>query len=330
MADEETQVREESLWWAFDASSGQDLPDTTFDEPLEWPDALPWDDAEAGGAPPADLFASLSAGDPNDMGVALLFPPEPDPPAEASPGPEVEDGGPATELHLESLPESIWAGDEEPAAAEAGAATVAAPTFYAEAEGTKSGTKSGRWPRLAFPRGNAVVVALICFVSLVLLGMFLSVRARTDVPTRTTPSTAPSDDIAATRPLNTIPLAPGTTAVTTPGIALSDLVPPPDAGADAGAATGPARNAPRSATPATTARSGAPAATGTTAPQATATTAAPESPATTTPSVTSPSTDDTTQTTNTTRPRSATTRPSISIPDWPSMSITRPTTGRDS
>lgn len=327
MADEEAQSLEESSWWGFDASPGSSLPTATFDEPLQWPDALPWEEFGAGEAQ-GDGFP-----DPDHFSFDILFPPAPDgavldagrtpagdPPAEAA------SPGEPTQLHLESLPASIWApdppaGDEPPhmvsITGSISADDGAAP--YAEAERSRA----GRWPRwLAVPHGNAAVVALICFASLVLLGMFLSVRARNDLVTETSRTPTTRSTIAATRPLNTVPLNPATTGAPPGSIALSDLVPPPDATAptDTGASSAPAGTTPRAAST-TTPRSTAPAATQPT----TATTAAPPPPPVDTPPpVTSPPPSDTTQTTRRTTPttidfpRTTQPSPSTSIP-WPSI-----------
>lgn len=327
MADEDTQVREESLWWAFDAPADAPPPNALFDEPLEWPDTLPWEELGDGQAP-AEAFAFGPPGDDaGPAGLDLLFPPVADAAAvveaDRPPRPPVAPDAAPTELHLEALPDSIWAADAgdgaeglEDGAAVIRARELAIPPLYAEAERTRSG---GWWSRFPVVRGNAAVVALICFVSLVLLGMFLSVRARTDVPTDTSRTTVPQDDIAATHPLNTIPLNPA--AESPPAtIALSDLLPPPDASADTGT------TAPRAATSATTApKAASPAASPSSTPQTTtATTAAPEPTASSTPSST-PATDDTTQTTRRTttsfefpRPSSSVTIPTPSSIDWPS------------
>ena len=359
MADEETQAREESLWWASDASSDPQLPIATFDEPLEWPDALPWEEFDAG-EPGGEGF-----GDPEHLSIDMLFPPadamtavEAEQPLQA--GQPAESGDPADPgLHPEPLPESIWApepasDDDPPAPAAAAigglggaptavgwddadwgreARTVAVPPFYAKAEANGA----GRWSSwLAVLRGNAAVVALISFVSLVLLGMFLSVRARNDVPTDTSRSTAPQADIAATRPLNTIPPTTATTAAPPSTINLSELVPPAEPAADTGGAGGTsAGTTPRTTAPVTTVpRSAAPAGGGggSATQPTTATTAAAEPPPDTTPPATSPSNDGTTQTTrrSTTTsadvPRPTFTLPSTSIP-WPNVAWP---TGRDS
>jgi len=337
MADEETQSLEESLWWAFDASPDSSLPTATFDEPLEWPDALPWEEFDAGEAR-VDGFP-----DPEHLSFDLLFPPADGPaPGEAGAGRQLAadgaetgpSGGDPIELHLEALPDSIWAPDAPPGDELPRLVTITgsistddgpAP-LYAEAE--RAG--DGRWRRwLAIPRGNAAVVALICFASLVLLGMFLSVRARNELTTEASRTPTTRSTVATTRPLNTVALNPATTAAPPGSIALSDLVPPPDtaAPADTGAGLAPAGTTPRAAATTTTApRSTAPAATQPT----TATTAATPPPVDNPPPVTSPPTDDTTQTTRRTTPssidfpRTTYTLPSTSIPrpsiTWPTGS----------
>jgi hypothetical protein len=327
------------LWWAFDASPDSSLPTATFDEPLEWPDALPWEEFDAGEAR-ADGFP-----DPEHLSFDLLFPPADGPaPAEAeaeadaggrpaTDRPETAPpGGDPTELHLESLPDSIWApdapGDEPPRLVTITGSISAdeGPPLYAEAE--RSGSGGGRWRRwLTVPRGNAAVVALICFASLVLLGMFLSVRARNELTTETSRTPTTQTTVAATRPLNTVALNPATSVAPPGSIALSDLVPPPDTAAQADGGSSPAGTTPRAAATTTTApRSTAPAATQPT----TATTAATPPPVDNPPPVTSPPPDDTTQTTRRTTPssidfpRTTYTLPSTSIPrpsiTWPTGS----------
>ena len=333
MADEDTQSREESLWWAFDAFSDSSLPTATFDEPLEWPDVLPWEEFDAGPR------HSEAFEDPEHLSFDLAFPPtdaatavEPVRPPAGEPK-ATDEGGDPTGLHLEPLPDSIWAAD--PASDDNGLPPlvtitgsisadegVGAPTFVAEAERSRVGRRLP-WPFV--PRGNAAVVAMISVASLVLLGMFLAVRARNDVSTETSRTPTTQASIAATRPPNTVPL---NTATSTPPstISLSDLVPPPDAPADAGAGAAGAGTTPRAtASPATTApRSSAPAATQPT----TATTAAPPpAPVDSTPPPTSPpaSSDDTTQTTRRTTPSSIDfPRPTSSVPS-PTSSIPWPT-----
>lgn len=328
MADETTQTGEETSWWDLDIFADSELPSTSFDEPLEWPETLDWGDF-----PSADGDLQFPAG---DMGSGPIFPPAPDPgpPAPEPPAPAAV--GDPTMPHItvlsalggtpsrppvakaaeptaqERLPDSLWAGagagdGVRPAAS----TTTAGPIFSAEPE------SGGWWRRFDIRHGNAAIIALISFVSLILLGMFMSVRARNQVPdtsqTRTT-----SDQIQVQGTLNTIPL---TTTVTTtaPPINIGELVPPADtttvtAGSSAGAGGGGAT--------ATTAPRSTPAAgggTGTTQPaaQPTNTTAAPQTtapPETTTPPATSPPVDQTTTPTSSRR----------TVPTFPSLTTTVP------
>lgn len=313
MANEDTQARDDALWWAADATSDTSLPTTTFDEPLEWPDALPWAELDAGERP-GDGFP-----DPEHLSFDLLFPPsDAASVVEAGRGAGDRaaggDGGDLTELHLEALPDSIWSadprtGDEPPPLLTLNGSIStddgpAAATFGAEPDRRDEGR---RFAWLTLPRGNAAVIALICFASLVLLGMFLSVRARNGVATDTSQTRTARPDIAASRPLNTIPLDTATTGAPPSTIALSDLVPATEEGAAGTGAGSPSGTTPRAAAPAATAapRSAttAPAATQPTT-ATTATTAAPTPPPDTTPPATSPPPDDTTQTTRRSTPTS--------------------------
>jgi hypothetical protein len=375
MADEETQGTVDTSWWGFDDVADETSPSAGFDEPLEWPESLPWDD----GSPTESALGQLPAPpDLDDPDRDLIFPPEPaqgdgdasqldaqsrlDEQWQAT-GAESEADPDATMAHVEPLsglgggagfpapghvtqpppaaagvtpsgerlPESIWSNDlrrdpDDPV----GLSTLAFPAVYAEGEGN-GGRPRGR--RLDVRPGNAAVVALISVVSLVLLGMFLSVRARNDgVPTDSTQTRPPSNEIAATGSLNTIP--PTTTATTTapaPAVNILELLPPPEATdttaatSGAGRATGTGASAP-AAPAAPAARSSAPAAT-------TATTAPAAEPAATTTATTVPTTTETTQPTTVTTPpvddTTATTRrtttsitfPPFSIPNDPRVSM---------
>ncbi|HJV08753.1 MAG TPA: hypothetical protein VJ653_03705, partial [Acidimicrobiales bacterium] len=71
MADEKSQVQEDTSWWAGDAFADSELPSMSIDEPLVWPDSLPWEEYSAGApAPyeadrrpaPVDLVFPLDAG----------------------------------------------------------------------------------------------------------------------------------------------------------------------------------------------------------------------------------------------------------------------------
>ena len=268
MADDEAQGQEDISWWAFDASADSSLPSASFDEPLVWPEAASWEE-------PATVEPSVepiaASEHPADLDGGLLFPPESDDAAvAAAPLPDLDVEWQATGhdddvtvLHSEPLaglgggarsvvpaalgasgeplPESVWA---EPARSDSGIGLISTsahptPAVYPAAE---RGADVPFWRRFDLRQGNAAMIGLISLVSLVLLGMFLSVRARNDVPTDTSQSRRPSNEIAVTGPLNTVPL---TTTVTTtpasptPAINIADLLPPTDAGAAAaGSGTG--------------------------------------------------------------------------------------------
>ncbi|HET7719266.1 MAG TPA: hypothetical protein VFK43_04810 [Acidimicrobiales bacterium] len=338
MADETTQTGEETSWWDLDIFADSEFPSTSFDEPLEWPETLDWGDFSAGDG-------DLQFPGP-DLESGPIFPPtsDPGPPAPETPAPPADaqwratgdHGDDPTMPHItvlsglggtasgaavakaaeqtahERLPDSLWAGGAV-AGAGTGVRPVATPTTpapprYAEPDG-------GGWKRrFDIRHGNAAIIALISFVSLILLGMFMSVRARNQVPdtsqTRTT-----SEQIQVQAPLNTVPLTVPASTIP-PAINIADLVPPPE-----DATTGTAGGA----SPATTAVRSTPAggATATTQPaaQPTNTTAAPQTtapPQTTTPPATSPPPDDTTVTT---RPRI----PTSSTPTTPTTEYTVPT-----
>ena len=350
MADEESQVEEDTSWWAIEAFPDVELPSMSLDEPLEWPDSLPWEEFSSGvpSAPlpgePADLVF------PVDAPEAAIDPgPTPDPHVEWQAGGYDPDdtmaatplaglgGGaahaaaanPATEV--QPLPDSIWSLDsEEPQRDDsvAGLASLHAPLAYADTDGP--GRVQGL-RRFDVSRGNVAIVALISAVSLVLLGMFLSVRSRNDVPTDATASPPRTDQIATANTRNSLPVT--TTALTTtvpgPSINIADLVAPADAGSGgtagaAGGGTGTTARTPVATT--APARATAPAgggggSTGTTQPalQSTATTAAPEPPPDTTPPATSPPADDTTNTT--TRPRTTTPMPTFPTPTVPDVTV---------
>jgi len=332
MADETTQTEEETSWWAFDAFADSDLPSTSFEEPLEWPGTFEWGDFAAG---EGDLrFPAI-----DDLASEPIFPegPEAAPTAAAAPAPAPEAhrqgnaAGDATVPHVtvlsglggapgpavpagdhvshDRIPDSVWApgpagvkgngnGNGHGGAPPVLTTTLAAPTPYAEAG---AGAGGGGWQRrFDLRHGNAAVIALISFVSLVLLGMFMSVRARNNVPdtsqTRTT-----SDQISVQAPLNTIPLTTTVTTVAPPPINIADLVPPPEdattvtAGAGAGGSGGSGGTSATTAAPARSTPAGG--GTGTTQPAAQpATTAAPQTtaPPETAPPATSAPVDQTT------------------------------------
>jgi hypothetical protein len=334
MADETTQAGEETSWWVFDAFADSELPSTSFDEPLEWPDTLEWGDV-------GDADAELRFPGGYDLSEPI-FPVSGDvqtaTPAEpAEPLPETPngDGEPTIAVPLaglgggaapvgrrpgahstsDRLPDSIWAPDRHasdtisrPAASALGGAT----TMVAELDGNRPG---GWRRRFDLRHGNAAVIALISFVSLVLLGMFLSVRARNDVPTDSSQTRTTSDQIAVQGTLNTVPLnIPNTTLGPPSTINIADLVPAAEDATNAGQAAGSGSTA---ATTGTTAAPRATTATTQPAAQATNTTAAtaPTTVATTTPTTAAPV--DTTTVTTRPRPTTPTTPTSITLPSIP-------------
>ena len=334
MADETTQTEEETSWWDLDIFADSELPSTSFDEPLEWPDALDWGDFSA-----AD--GDLQFPGAGDMGSGPIFPPtsDPEPPAPDTPAPAADtqwratgDGDDPTMPHItvlsglggtasgaqaaraaehtahERLPDSLWAGGAGSGVQPAVTKSTAAPTFHAEPD------RGGWRRRFDIRHGNAAIIALISFVSLILLGMFMSVRARNQLPdtsqTRTT-----SDQIQVEGPLNTVPLTTPPSTIP-PAINIAELVPPEDAttvtAGSSGGSSPAATAAPARSTPAG-------GGTGTTQPaaQPTNTTAAPQTtvaPETTTPPVTSPPADQTTTPTSSRR----------TTPTFPSLTTTVP------
>lgn len=331
MADETTQTEEETSWWGdLDIFADSELPATSFDEPLEWPETLDWGDFPAAGV---DLqFPGVGGGDSGP-----IFPPtaDPEPSAADTQWQATSDGDqptmphvtvlsglggtppgaptarPAEQTSLDRLPDSLWEG-----AGGAGGDVVrpAAKTMAAAAFDTEQ--DSGGWRRrFDIRHGNAAIIALISLVSLILLGMFMSVRARNQVP-NTSQTRTTSDQIQVQGTLNTVPLT-IPAAAPPPTINIADLVPPAEDATTATAGSG--SGGASTATTAAPARSAPAGATGTTQPaaQPTNTTAAPQTtvaPDTTTPSVTSPPAD---QTTTPTSPRRST-------PTFPSITSTVP------
>lgn len=336
MADETTQTGEETSWWDLDIFADSELPSTSFDEPLEWPETLDWGDYSAGDG---DLqFPGVG-----DMESGPIFPPISDPappaPAAIAERPATGADGDPTMPHItvlsglggtpsgapvaraaeqtghERLPDSLWAGGGDGDGVRPVVTTpTAAPTFSSERDG------SGGWRRrFDIRHGNAAVIALISFVSLILLGMFMSVRARNQLPdtsqTRTT-----SDQIQVQGTLNTVPL---TTTVTTtpPAINIADLVPPPPEDTTTvtdGGSTGSGGSSAQAPTAAPRSTPAAGGGTGTTQPaaQPTNTTAAPQTtapPETTTPTTFPPINQTTTPTT-----------PRRTVPTFPSLTTTVP------
>lgn len=336
MADETTQAGEETSWWVFDAFADSELPSTSFDEPLEWPDTLEWGDV---GDADAELqFPVSSGGGSYDLSEAI-FPEGQDfavdpPPAPAAVAPLAALGGGAPEGRQATghsthapLPDSIWSADRpaadavlRPAAGALGGDT----TVLADLDGDRGG---GWRRRFDLRHGNAAVIALISVVSLVLLGMFMSVRARNDVPADSSQTRTTSDRIAVQRPLNTVPLTiPNTTLGPPSTINIADLVPTAEDATNAGAATSPATGSGSGSSGGggggggTTGTTAAPRSTGsgtaTTQPaaQQTNTTAAPAPVETTPPPTEAPPVNTTTVTT---RPR--TTPTSITFPTFPTV-----------
>ncbi|MGI8983599.1 MAG: hypothetical protein ACR2HM_03560 [Acidimicrobiales bacterium] len=340
MADETTQAEEETSWWVFDAFADSELPSTSLDEPLVWPEAIDWGDV---GGDDEHRYPGIPDLGASDLSEPIIFPvspcEEPAAPAAPAPGPAsgTDDGLPTMAVPTplaglgggaalaperagdrnvaarsvpKRLPDSIWADTPPAAVAARAAASSPAPSV-----GTEHGDHGGR-RRFDLRHGNATVIALISLVSLVLLGMFMSVRARNNLPTETSTETrTTSDQIAVQGTLNTVPLSiPTTLAGPSPTIDIAGLLPAADdsstgsgsqgSGGSGGstATTAPARVAPAGGGTATTQPATQP--TNTTAP---ATTVAP---ATTTPPVTSPAIE-------TTTPTSRRTTSSISRPTWP-------------
>lgn len=344
MADETTQTGEDTSWWAFDAFADSELPPTTFDEPLAWPDTLDWGEFATG---EGDLqFPRI-----DDLASDPIFPgssPQPPAPAPAPPAeqPVAADDGDPTMPHVtvlsglggsaassvparERLPDALWAAGPVGAANGNGKANgsgvapvvttpVAGPAFYGEPD-------RGWRQRFDLRHGNAAVIALISFVSLVLLGMFMSVRARNDVPDLSQTQTT-SPQIAVQGPLNTIPLTTTVTTTAPAPINIAELVPPADdatavtAGAGGRAAGSGGGSTATTAAPARSAPAGGGgSSTATTQPPATepttATTAAPQ--ATTQPQPTASSTPPPVDQTPPSTPRRTT-------PTFPSTNSTAP------
>jgi len=234
---------------------------------------------------------------------------------------------------------SIWSNDfrSDPENL-AGFAGLPAPAIYADTERSGGGW---RWRGFDIRPGNAAVIGLISVVSLVLLGMFLSVRARNDTPTDTSQARPTGDEISVTGPLNTVPLTTTVTSTTlAPVVNIADLLPPTgdagSTGADAGSTaagagtptvtTAPAR--PAAATGGGTAMTTATTRpTATTAPAPPPTTESPSPPATSPPATSPPATSPSV-TTPTTRPPTPT--PTFTIPVPPTYTIpTFPGVDRD-
>jgi len=304
MADDEAQGQEDPSRPAFDAFTDSSMP-SAFDEPLVWPESRTWDEPPAR-APGADPL--LGAKHPGDLEGGLLFPPTPDDPVLAHHDQALAGLGGGAEV---AAPDAD--GDMGLIATSA----LPAPPVYPAAERRSEGP---RWRRFDIRQGNAAVVGLISLVSLVLLGMFLSVRARNEVPTDSSQSRRPSNEISVTGSLNTIPL---TTTVTTTapaaGINIADLLPALDAGT---APSGDAAADAGSGSPATTAApsrggtgSGGGGGSTTEATQPAAKAPAPTSPPAISPTVEDTTPEDTSPTVDTTQPRRST--PTFNFPSFP-------------
>lgn len=249
MADEHAQAQDH-VWEAVDPAPDSPLPAPSFDEPLEWPETATF--APDNGRPvlPSDVWPDDATAPATPDGLPIqaedqqwLAGLDLGSLDQSFAGRNGTDLDADRDLHLDPLPDSLWAADpvaETLSQPEPVVVTSAqpAPTFYAEPDHRPGGRK--KW--LEVRHGNAAVVALISFVSLVLVGMFLSVRARNELPTDTSQSRTPTGEIAAQGPLNTIPTPTTTSATTTtapPPVAIADLIPAAEAGAGSeGAAWG--------------------------------------------------------------------------------------------
>ena len=361
MADDETQGPEVTSWWTSDALHDSSLPSATFDEPLVWPESA-WDGGEPAdggfdalvepaddGAEPAvppvpesdaqwgpsgesadadatvqhvEPLAGLGGGGRGGAAPRRTAPNVPDdlpwPGAVGSKTAEPHGGSGARPPELGSIWSNDFRSDPENLVGFAG---LPAPAIYADTERSGGGR---RWSRLDVRPGNAAVIGLISIVSLVLLGMFLSVRARNNTPTDTSQARPAGDEISVAGPLNTVPLTTSVTSTSTttvvPGINIAGLLPPAEtAGATpaaGGAGTGSATPTATTAPPRTAAAptgGGTATTTATTQPEATpappATTNVTSPPATSPPDTTPPDTTPTTQ-----RPR-----PTFTVPTFPTF-----------
>ena len=380
MADDEAQGQEDTSWWAFDPSADSSLPSASFDEPLVWPESTIWEEP----ATAQPTFEPIVAAErPADLDRDPLFPPaSEDTAVPAAPLPDLDVewqatghdddatvlhseplaglGGGATSVvpvasgpSVEPIAASIWA--EEPRSeGDIGLISTSAHPTAADYPAAERAADGPRWRRFDLRQGNAAMIGLISLVSLVLLGMFLSVRARNDLPTDTSQSRRPSDELAVTGPLNTVPFP---TTVTTgpppaPAINIADLLPATDAGAAAagtgtpagasgsggsgsgGSGSGAGSGAPATATAPSRGSGGSAGGGGgssTPAPQSASSAPSPtQPPATSPPPVEDTAPPATSPPVETTQPRRTTTTftppsiPSVSIPSYTSPSITRP------
>ncbi len=336
MADEETQGQEATSWWAREAPIEPSTPSTGFDEPLLWPELPAWDEQVQ---PDADASVLALPGPPAVIEGESVFAPVADPAvgADIDPMPDIEvlwvpvdidapaatglpDGvddpdapawrdeplgglgggsGWAAPTADAALGESIWGDSATPDVSDAILVTTTPGTPAVYPESDRGGGSRRR--RFDVHSGNAAVIALISLASLVLLGMFLSVRSRdnvrTDVSQQRPPTTG--DQIAVTGQLNTVPFSPTTLP---PGsIDIAGLVPVTE--------TTETTSAPTATTRAT-----APATTAAVTQPTTATTAAPA----TTTSVTTTATTTPVDQTSTTLRRTTT---SFTLPTFPTTTV---------
>jgi len=307
MADDEAQGQQDSSGPAFDTSPGSSLL-SAFDQPLVWPESTTWDE------PPA----REPTADP------LLLGTEP-PPAHGDVQWQATERDSDATVHHDQALAGLGGGAEVAAPGTDGnmglISTTALPTppVYPAADRHPEGRRGRRFD---IRQGNAAVVGLISLVSLVLLGMFLSVRARNELSTDSSQSQRPSDEIAVNGSLNTIP--PTTTAPTTApaaGINIADLLPSLDAGAGPSGGGTAAGSGSGSAAP-TAAPSGGGTGTGggsgspTAATQPAAQAPAPTSPAASSPTVEdSPPEETSPPAADTTQPRRPT--PTFNFPGFP-------------
>lgn len=323
MGDEETAAQEQPSWWAADAVDDTSPPATSFEEPVVWPETLDWSPLsfDAGLADEVDLppLGDLTlpadfALPPNGAGPVDLGAPAPD--LDLEPLPIAPDDD--TVLHFDALPESIW----EDAASPKAAASPSAPAVAVYA--AEHDHVAGRWVggRFHVQHGKTAVLGLAALVGLLLLGVMLSSRNRSDLAANDASQTA-AGIIAAQNITTTTGVATTTTLPPPPSsTAPVDSVPP---STDAASVAAPAAAAPG---PTTTRPRAASTGSGTATP--TQTTAAPAPQPTDTTTTTPPPTDPgTTAPVDTTRPR--TPPPTdVTVPPFtlPTTETTAPTTPR--
>jgi hypothetical protein len=273
MADEETVANQQSSWWAPDAGEEPPLPPPSFDEAVDWADAIRWPDS-AEPQPVADAIRPL----PLEGAAAEEFSGHLDGSDNPFAGDLMLDpllSGPVDEhdeadFPLELLPESIWAPEEggladtglaetglsgtglaDSGLAETGLVQVTdgpEPTFYAEADRPAARYRTGRFdPRQAKP----ATMAVAALVALVLVGVLFSVRHRSDVSS--TASQGPANGNIATQAVPRTVVIGTTTTVfgnPAPSIAVNDLLPPgAEPAADTGSGSPVAGGAPAASRP---------------------------------------------------------------------------------